>query len=240
MENMSHRLTLGFAGLLVLVQAFLIFAPMTILGGAIDWPASLDFPPAQVLPLIRENLAEVRLGYGVYLAYSLMWAGVGTLVAWLAVRRTGVFGPMLMLAVALACVSALARSIGIIRWLTASTALADAHAAPGADQPAIETVQLAVNAWGGAIGENLGVALFAGLWVLVLAALILRHRGLPSWLGVLAIPVGVVVMLPSLEMVGVSLVGVVIATSAVHVWLMLVGATVLWQAVRGDASRPAK
>jgi len=229
---MSQRVSVFLAGLLVLVQAVLIFVPMVILGGAIDWPASLDFPPSKVLPLIAANLQDVRLGYGVYLIYSVMWAVMGTVIAWLAVRRAGTFGPALMLAVGLASASALARAIGIIRWLTASTALADAHTAPGADRPAIEAVQLAVNAWGGAIGENLGVALFAGAWTLVMALLILRHGGLPRWLGFAAIPVGVIVMLPALEMFGISLVSVVISTSVMHVWLLLVGGSAVWQALR--------
>lgn len=229
---MSQRVSVFLVGLLVLGQAFLIFVPMVVLGGAIDWPASLDFPPAQVLPLIAANLQDVRLGYGVYLVYSVMWAVMGTAIAWLAVRPLGTFGSALTLAVGLAIASALARAIGIIRWLTASSALADAYAAPGADRPAIEAVQLAVNAWGGAIGENLGVAIFAGAWTLVMAVLILRHRGLPRWLGLSAVPVGVIVMLPALEMFGISLVGVVISTSVMHMWLMLVGATALWQALR--------
>jgi hypothetical protein len=228
---MSQRVSVFLAGLLVLVQAVLIFVPMVILGGAIDWPASLDFPPSKVLPLIAANLQDVRLGYGVYLIYSVMWAVMGTVIAWLAVRRAGTFGPALMLAVGLASASALARAIGIIRWLTASTALADAHAAPGADRPAIEAVQLAVNAWGGAIGENLGVAIFAGAWTLVMAVLILRHGGLPRWLGFAAIPVGMIVMLPALEMFGISLVSVVISTSVMHVWLLLIGGSALWQAL---------
>jgi hypothetical protein len=228
---MSQRVSVFLVGLLVLVQAVLIFVPMVILGGAIDWPASLDFPPSQVLPLVAANLHDVRLGYGVYLIYSVMWAVIGTAIAWLAVRRAGTFGPALMLAVGLASASALARTIGIIRWLTASTALADAHAAPGADRPAIEAVQLAVNSWGGAIGENLGVAIFAGAWTLVIALLILRHGGLPRWLGLAAIPVGVIVMLPALEMFGISLVSVVISTSVIHVWLLLIGGSALWQAL---------
>jgi Domain of unknown function (DUF4386) len=229
---MSQRVSVFLVGLLVLVQAFLIFVPMVILGGAIDWPASLDFPPAQVLPLIAANLQDVRLGYGVYLLYSVLWAVMGTAIAWLAVHRVRAFGPALMLAVGLASASALARAIGIIRWLTASSALADAHAAPGADRPAIDAVQLAVNAWGGAIGENLGVAIFAGAWTLVMAVLILRYGGLPRWLGLAAMPVGVIVLLPALEMFGISLVSVVISTSVLHVWLMLVGAAALWQALR--------
>jgi hypothetical protein len=138
---MSQRASVFIVGLLVLVQVFLIFVPMVIMGGAIDWPASLDFPPGQVVPLIAANLQDVRLGYGVYLVYSVMWAVMGTAIAWLAVRRVGAFGPALMLAIGLASASALARAIGIIRWLTASSVLADAHAAPGADRSAIEAVQ---------------------------------------------------------------------------------------------------
>ena len=169
------------------------------------------------MPLTAANLQDVRLGYGVYLVYSVMWAVMGTAIAWLAVRRVGAFGPALVLAIGLASASALARAIGIIRWLTASFVLAGAHAAPGADRSATEAVQLAVNAWGGASGENLDVAIFAGACTLVMAVLILRHGGLPSWLGLLAIPVGVIVMLPALEMFGISLVSVVISTSLTHV-----------------------
>ena len=47
--------------------------------------------------------------------------------------------------------------------------LAEAHATPGLSvesRAAIEHMQAAINAWGGAIGEMLGVAAFAAIWAI--------------------------------------------------------------------------
>ena len=213
------------AGLLILVQAFLIFVPMIILGGAINWPESLDYPPAQALPLIR-------LGYGVYLLYSVLFAVTGTVIIWLAGRRDGVFGPLMALGVGLACISALARAVGIVRWLTGSTALAEAYAQPGADKPALESAQLALNAWGGSVGENLGVAIFASLWAACVAVLMIRRGGVMRWVGLIGILVAVIVILPAFEMFGMDLISIIVSTSALHLWLMLIGAVTLIGAVK--------
>ena len=68
-------------GLLVLFQSILLFLPLIILGNAINWPDSLDYPASQSLPLILNNLDQVRLGYGIYLFYSILWVLIGTLIA---------------------------------------------------------------------------------------------------------------------------------------------------------------
>ena len=46
-------------GLLVLFQSILLFLPLIILGNAINWPDSLDYPASQSLPLILNNLDQV-------------------------------------------------------------------------------------------------------------------------------------------------------------------------------------
>ena len=129
-DNMPSRTLFLVAGLVLLLQGFSIFAPMAVLGGAIQWPDSLDFPPSQMLPLLREQLGAVRLGYGLYLGYSLLFLVTGVLTVRLAVRP-GALGALALIAIGAAAVSALARCIGILRWLTGSASLADAHAAPG-------------------------------------------------------------------------------------------------------------
>ena len=73
----TSRSLLLAAGLVLLVQGFSLFAPMAVLGNAIQWPDSLDYPPAKMLPLLRAQLDGVRLGYGLYLGYSLLF-----LVGW--------------------------------------------------------------------------------------------------------------------------------------------------------------
>jgi hypothetical protein len=226
------------AGLVLLVQGFSLFAPMAVLGAAIQWPDSLDYPPSKMLPLLREQLDAVRLGYGLYLGYSLLFLVTGVLTVRLAARR-GPLGALALIAIGAAAVSALARAIGILRWLTGSVVLAEAHAAPGLSaegRAAIEAVQAAVNAWGGAIGENLGVAAFAAIWALATSLLILRERQLPAWAGLTGLVVGGLVAMPALELLGIAPpVSIMLSTTAIQLWFMALGGLFLWRAWRQPA-----
>lgn len=223
------------ASALLFFQAFFIFAPIAILGSAIDWPASLDFPPEQTLPLIQAEQAAVRLGYGLYLAWSLAFAASASLIVRLA-SGDGALRALSMLAIALGVASALARAIGIVRWLSGSTALADAYAAApegSVERVAIETTQTALNAYGGTIGEDLGVGMFAAIWLACVGVLILKDRGLPSWLGWLAFPAAAVSGTPSLAIVGInSPVDVVVATTSMLLWIAAVAVVLLARAIR--------
>ena len=223
------------AGIVLLLQGFSIFAPMVVLGGAIQWPDSLDYPPAQMLPLLLEQIDAVRLGYGLYLGYSLLFLVTGVLTIRLA-SRPGPLGTLGLIALGAVAVSTLARAIGIIRWLTGSTALAEAYSAPGlsADaRTAIEATQGAINSWGGAIGEALGVAAFAAIWAICTSLLILRDRQLPAWAGLAGLAAGVLVALPGLELFGIAPpVSIVLSTTGIQLWFMALGLLFLWRGVR--------
>lgn len=229
------------ASTVLFFQAFFIFAPMAVLGGAIDWPASLDFPSDQTLPLIQSEQGAVRLGYGLYLAWSLAFAGSAALIVRLA-SGDRPLRALSMLAIALGVASALARAIGIVRWLSGSTALAEAYgAAPegSVERVAIETTQTALNAYGGTIGEDLGVGMFAALWLACVGALILKDRGLPSWLGWLAFPVAAVSATPSLALFGIaSPIDVVVATTSMLLWIAAVAVVLFARGVRSPRTEP--
>ena len=231
----TSRSLLLAAGVVLLLQGFSLFAPMAVLGNAIQWPDSLDYPPAKMLPLLRAQLDGVRLGYGLYLGYSLLFLVTGVLTVRLA-ARSGPLGALAFIAIGAAAASALARAIGILRWLTGSTVLAEAHAAPGLSaegRAAIEAMQAAINAWGGAIGESLGVAAFAAIWALATSLLILRDRQLPAWAGLSGLAVGGVVALPALELFGIAPpVSIVVSTTAIQLWFMALGFLFLWRALR--------
>lgn len=237
-DTTTSRGLLLAVGLVLLVQGLGLFAPMAVLGAAIQWPDSLDFPPAQMLPLLREQLGDVRLGYGLYLGYSLLFLVTGVLTVRMA-ARPGPLGALALIAIGAAAASALARAIGILRWLTGSVVLAEAHAAPGLSaeaRAAIETMQAALNAWGGAIGESLGVAAFAAIWAIAAGALILRDRRLPVWAGVSGLVTGGLVALPALELFGIAPpVSIVLSTTAIQLWFMALGLLFLWRALRRPA-----
>ena len=237
----NHAMPRGLllvAGLILLVQGLSIFAPMAVLGNAIQWPDSLDFPPSKMLPLLREELASVRLGYGLYLGYSLLFLVTGVVTVRL-VARPGPLGTMALIAIGAAAVSALARAIGILHWLTGSVSLSEAHAAPGLSaegRAAIEAMQAALNAWGGAIGESLGVAAFASIWVVSAGLLILRNRQWPAWAGLTGVLAGVLVALPALELFGIAPpVSIVVSTTGIQLWFMAMGLLFIWRALRRTA-----
>ncbi len=237
-SSAPSRLPYLVAAFVLLLQGFSIFAPMAVLGGAIQWPDSLDYAPARMMPLLLEQLDAVRLGYGLYLGYSLLFLVTGVLTVRLA-ARPGPLGILGLIAIGAASVSTLARAIGIIRWLTGSTVLAEAYSAQGLSpdaRAAIEAMQAAMNAWGGAIGETLGVAAFAAIWAISVSLIILRDRQLPAWAGLTGLVAGVVVALPGLELFGVAPpVSIVLSTTGIQLWFMALGFLFLWRALRRSA-----
>jgi hypothetical protein len=241
-DHQTSRALLLTAGVVLLVQGLSLFAPMVVLGDAIEWPDSLDFPPARMLPLLAGEIDAVRLGYGLYLGYSVLFLVTGVMTARLA-ARPGPLNALALVAIGAAAASALARAIGILRWLTGSVALADAHAQPGLSaegRASIEAMQAAINAWGGAIGEVLGVAIFAAIWAIASSILILRDRQLPRWAGVTGLVAGGLVALPALEVFGITPpVSIVLSTTGIQLWFMTLGLLFLWRALRRGSPPPA-
>lgn len=210
-------------GALLIAEGLLALAPIAILGPAIGWPASLDKPAAEQLAAVAAAPGAVTAGYAVYLLYSLLIAPV--MIALAARLHGGLASPLGLTVAAFATLSALARSIGILRWLTVMPGLAAAHAtADPATRRQIELVFDALTTYGGGIGEVLGVSLFMALALGLLAIGALRRGGLPTWvaafglvaalgLGALALPVfGAPDLMPA-----------AVAVSLLSLWMIAVG-----------------
>ena len=167
------RVPAASAGVVSLLFGALLFVPVIVLGAAIGWPASLDEPATVIMPLILDQQVAVQFGYLVYLAYSVLFFPAIALIG----RVLG-DSPTTRLAAIFAAISTLARSIGILRWLSVLPALAVAYAAePSA---AIAIAFDAINSYGGGIGELFGVALFGGLWLRVAMIAALKFQRLPT------------------------------------------------------------
>ena len=208
------------AGVVALVFGLLMFVPVIVLGSAIGWPASLDEPATVMMPLLREQAAAVQLGYLAYLAYSILFLPAIALVARLAGDSS-----LVRIAIVLAAVSALARSIGIVRWLTALPELAESGESPELFD--------AINSYGGAIGELLGVSLF-GAGAIVTVSLAVRHV-LPRWVSISGVIVAAGLVLPWLELFGIDLGPIIsISVAGVQLWFLAVGGLLV---LRARASR---
>ncbi|GAA3443521.1 DUF4386 family protein [Planomonospora venezuelensis] len=217
-------------GLLTVAVSLLIFVPLTVLGAAIGWPASLGDPAETALPRLLENELPTRLGYLVYLAYSVAFlpAAVGVSL-W---RRQGPVTVAVWIAVGAAAASALARTVGITRWLSTAFPLAEQwrRNPSQATREAIAVQFGTLNDFGGAIGEILGVSVFAALWL----AATIAGPGLPRWARRAGVPVVVLVAAPAVELAGVDSGALVSLSSAsITLWLAAVGVAM----ARGRADR---
>lgn len=206
-------------GVLLLAQFIIFLIPLIVLGSAIGWPASLGDPAAVMLPLLVSQADAVTLGYTGYFVSSLLLLPIAVLVGQLFDRTR--YGGLVTLAIALGTIASFAKLLGIARWLLVMPTLATAYVDPASDaatRSAITVTYGALNAYAGGIGEILGVALFTGLWTLVVALLLLRSRRLPAWTGWFGLVAAACSLLLSLELVGIE------ASTA-----LLIGQGVIWQ-----------
>ncbi|GAA3345686.1 hypothetical protein GCM10020358_53690 [Amorphoplanes nipponensis] len=224
-------------GALLLVESLLIFVPVVVLGRAVNWPAGLDAPAATTLPLVADNLAAVRLGYLFYLAYSLLFLPVIALTVTALTDPAGRSRTVTRMAVALAAVSALARAIGISRWLTTMPGLAEQWQGGDDALRRVLAVQFTVvNDFGGGIGELLGVSAF-GAGAVLCATWAVRAYA-PRWLTVFGGVAGLAVALPAAELAGADIGPlVVVGTTVVQFWFMATAAVIILRARRGNTQK---
>jgi hypothetical protein len=226
----THTRYRRFGGILLIVEGLLAFVPLLILGPAIGWPDSLDAPAAKQLTSIAAEADAVRFGYSIYLLYSLLILPAMAVLARYALpgqdpgSRT-----LLTTAIALAAASALARCIGILRWLTVMPLLALQYQAvygPQLDQ--IELIFTALSEYGGGIGELLGVSVFMSMAVLMVAVPAWRRRSMPRWLsgfGIVAALALAALLLPALG--GPNLVPIAVAATLISIWHTVAGVWLL-------------
>lgn len=218
------------AGWMLILESLLMFVPIAILGHAINWPQSLGETAAVVLPLLTQKATEVRLGYFIYLVYSILF----WLVALFTIRvvSNGKSESIwLRLAKGFGIASTIARCLGIIRWLVAMPALATLYINPATStqtREAIAVVYRVLNDYAGAIGEVLGVSLFAALWLAIVSLNILHTNVLPRWIGFLGLFSATLLAVQLAELFGVDLGAFIsVSVSFLQLWLLIAGIAIL-------------
>jgi len=211
------------AAIFLIIEFLLIFAPLIILGAAINWPASLDEPASVNLPLILEQYIAMMTGYSIYLVYSLLFWPMAYLTG-----RVIVIGDtentLFRVASGFAALSALARALGIVRWLFAMPVLARLYTNPTVSENSKESISMVyemLNAYAGGIGELLGVNLFASIWLVLISLLLIRSPQWPKWLSYFGFVVAAALLLNLLEVAGIDMGAMItVSVTLLHFWML--------------------
>jgi hypothetical protein len=173
------------------------------LGRAFDYPDILRREPDEILRRFAAGGSGLVLRWEALLVSALAML---PLVAMLAVVLAA--PPALTaLSIAVGTAAALVQALGLARWPFAVPELARRYVAAegpdgAAERRSIELIFATLHRLlGVGIGEHLGY-LLTGLWTLLVAASILSTAVLPGWLGIVGLPIGVALLVGTLEFVG--------------------------------------
>lgn len=228
----EFRNLVRWSGSISVIQGLLIFFPTFILGAAINWPESLDDPASLALPRLLENEGSVRAGYFVYLVYSILFAISMTLLAQVVLGNDS--GILIKIIIAFAIASALARSIGIVRWLAPMFDLARIweQATTEEQRQSVSVVFETINSYGGTIGEVLGVSIFAAISILFLSIANFIKKTLPMWFSAFGLISALGLLWTSVEILGIDpgSIAIFMGTTIVQLWFLFTG---LWLLIKG-------
>ena len=207
------------------------------LGRAFEYPNILRKEPDEILRRFAAGGSGLILRWEALMVSALLMLPLSALLAVVLAALPG----LTVLSVVVGAAAALVQGLGLVRWPFAVPELARRYlAAPeGPDGDAtrrtVEVVFASLHRLlGVGIGEHLGY-LFTGLWTVLVAGSILSTTVLPAWLGIVGLPIGIALLVGTLEFVGPNerdgwpLAGTVvpIAYIAWSVWLIGLGVFLL-------------
>jgi hypothetical protein len=207
------------------------------LGRAFDYPNILRREPDEILRRFAAGGSGLILRWEALLLSAILMLPLAVLLAVV----LGASPVLTVLSVVIGAAAALVQALGLIRWPFAVPELARRYVATlegpegDATRRTVEVVFATLHRLlGVGIGEHLGY-LFTGIWTLLVAGSILSTAVLPAWLGLVGLPIGVALLVGTLEFVGPNerdgwpLAGTIvpIAYIAWSLWLIALGVFLL-------------
>ena len=173
------------------------------LGRTFDYPGILREPADVILRRFAAGGTPLLLRWQALLLSALAMLPLVALLA----SVLGASQALTFASVVIGSAAALVQALGLVRWPFAVPELARRYvAAQGADEaPTRQSIEVTFatihRLLGVGIGEHLGY-LLTGLWTILVATSIVSGSAVASWLGWLGVPIGVALLIGSLEFVG--------------------------------------
>jgi hypothetical protein len=224
-------------GVLLILVPLAFNGAFFALGRAFDYPDILRKEPDEILRRFHAGGPGLILRWEALLLSALAMLPLSVLLAIV----LGAPPALTALAIATGAAAALVQALGLVRWPYAVPELARRYvAAPNGDggdatRGTVEVTFATLHRLlGVGIGEHLGY-LLTGAWTLLVAASVFATTVVPAWLGIAGMPIGVALLVGTLEFVGPNerdgwpLAGTIvpIAYVAWSVWLILLGVLLL-------------
>jgi hypothetical protein len=191
------------AAILLIVVPIAFNVAFLELGRVFDYPNILRKEPDEILRRFAAGGSGLLLRWQALLLCALAMLPLAALLAVVLAAPPALTAVSIVVGAA----AALVQAIGLVRWPFAVPELARRYvAAEGADaqttRRSIELIFATLHRLlGVGIGEHLGY-LLTGLWTLLVSASILSTAILPGWLGFIGLPIGVALLVGTLEFVG--------------------------------------
>jgi hypothetical protein len=219
-------------GVLLIVVPLAFNGAFLALGRSFDYPDILRREPDEILRRFHAGGAGLIMRWEALLLSALAMLPLAVLLAVVLDAPPALTG----LAIATGVTAAIVQGLGLVRWPFAVPELARRYLAAEADDDpatrrAVEVTFATLHRlMGVGIGEHLGY-LFTGLWTLLVAASILVTAAVPTWAGIVGIPISLALLVGTLEFAGPNerdgwaLAGTIvpIAYLAWSAWLIVIG-----------------
>jgi hypothetical protein len=167
-------------GALLLGSAVLAAVGSVVLGAAFGWPDVLEEPGTVALPLFAAAEGQIRFGFVLQLASSLLLVPAAIGVQRALTRGGDVARTLTLFGIA----GALFQILGWVRWPIVVPGLSERFADPAAtesERAATAAAYDVLNAYAGAaLGEHLGW-LFQAPWAIAVPVFALAAHGVPRW-----------------------------------------------------------
>jgi hypothetical protein len=233
-------------GLLFILSAVGFAVTSTILSATFDWPDILREPADTVLTSFQDGGTRlVWIWFEVAWSYFLLIVPILLLGRVLDREET----PYLGAATFIGAVSVVASLVGFLRWVFVVPGLAAMYADPAAYATTREAVVAAYSAqhqFGGALlGEHVGQVL-AVVWTVLVSLAMLRSALVKPWLGWAGLGAGVAFLLNQGDVLATAVpgfpvwdLGGLLGSVLWALWLVAIGAALLWSTRRAPQRRVA-
>jgi hypothetical protein len=177
-------------------------AAFGLLASRFDYPDILRRPTDEVLARFREGGTTLVLVWWSFALTALLFAPVVVLLS----QAIGdADGALVAVATTIGVLAAAVQFLGLIRWPFLVPYLARVAAEPDAAPARREAVDVVFQSFnrylGVAVGEHLGYAL-TGTWTLLIGVALTQTTAAPTWLGIVGLAIGPLLILCSFEFVG--------------------------------------